>query len=104
MDLNPIASLPEVRSVLLCDPSGALLASVREADAESAAAVVGFLASGLGQIGEELGLGPLYRMSVAGREQAVLLVVVPDAVLSAVIQPAAAFPSAEQAIDTLIQG
>ncbi len=104
MDLTPIATLPEVRSVLLCDPAGALLDAVREADAESAAAVVGFLATSLGQIGEELGLGPLFRMSVAGRTQALLLLAMPDAVLAAAIEPASSFPAAEHAIDSILQG
>ncbi len=104
MDLTPFADLPEVKSVLLCDPAGALLDSVREADAESAAAVMGFLAAGLGQIGEELGLGPLYRMSVAGPGQALLLLALPEAVLAAVIEPASAFPAAEHAIDSILQG
>jgi predicted regulator of Ras-like GTPase activity (Roadblock/LC7/MglB family) len=104
VDLNDIATLPEVKSVLLCDPAGALLGAVREGDAESAAAVTGFLATSLGQIGEELGLGPLYRMSVAGKDQAVLLLVLSDSVLSAIIQPASAFPAAEHAIDSILQG
>ncbi len=104
MDLATIASLPEVKSVLLCDPSGALLDSVREADAESAAAVTGFIASGLAQIGEELGLGPLYRMSVAGRARAQLLLALPDALVQAVIEPVSAFPAAEHVIDAILQG
>jgi predicted regulator of Ras-like GTPase activity (Roadblock/LC7/MglB family) len=104
VDLTSIANLPEVKSVLLCDPSGALLDAVREADAESAAAVTGFITSGLAQIGEELGLGPLYRTSVAGPARAVLLIVLPDAVVQAVIEPASAFPAAEHAIDTFLQG
>lgn len=104
MDLSNIANLPEIRSVLHCDASGALLEAVREPDPESAAAVTGFIASGLGQIGEELGLGPLYRTAVAGRERAILLLVFPDSILSAVVEPAAAFPAAELAIDSILQG
>lgn len=104
MDLTEIANLPDVTSALICDPAGALLTAVREHDAESAAAVTGFLACWVGQIGEELGLGPLHRMSVAGPDRATLVLVQGDAVLSAVIAPAGAFPAAERAIDTLLQG
>lgn len=104
MDLTPFADLPGVKSVLLCDPAGALLDSAREADAETAAAVTGFLASGLGQIGEELGLGALYRLSVAGPGQVRLLLVLPEGLLAAVVAPASALPAAEQAIDAVLQG
>ena len=103
MDLKTIASLPEIRSVLECDAAGALLGAAREPDPESAAAVTGFLASSLGQIGEELGLGPLYRMSVAGRERASLLVVLGGSIVAAVVEPAGAFPAVEHAIDTILQ-
>jgi predicted regulator of Ras-like GTPase activity (Roadblock/LC7/MglB family) len=104
MNLTPFANLREVKSVVLCDPAGALLDAVREADPESAAAVTGFLASGLGQIGEELGLGAFYRLSVAGQGQALLLVAVPEGLLAAVVSPASALPAAERAIDAVLQG
>lgn len=104
MDLASIASVPDVKSTVLCDPSGALLQAVAEADAESAAAVAGFLASNLSQVGEELGLGTLYRVAVAAPDRATLLLALGDSVLSAVIQPAASFPAVEQAIDAVLQG
>ncbi len=104
MDLTTIASIPEVRSSMLCDPAGALLQATGEQDAEGAAAVVGFLTATLGQVGEELGLGPLYRMSVAGPARATLVVGLGDSVLSVVIAPSSAFPSVENAIDVILQG
>lgn len=104
MDLTNIASLPEVKGVLLCDPSGALLDSLGEADAESAAAVAGFVSSGLGQIGEELGLGPLYRVSVTGPRRALLLLTLSEGVVQAAIEPASAFAATEHAIDSILQG
>lgn len=103
MDLATIASLPEVKSVLLCDPSGALLGAAREPDAESAAAVTGFLATGLGQVGEELGLGPLHRLSVAGRSRALLLVAVREGIVQAAIEPASALAATEQVIDSILR-
>ncbi len=104
MDLSRIAKLPGVQSVLQCDASGALLGAVREPDAESVGAVTGFIASGLGQLGEELGLGALSRVAVAGRDRAILLVALPDSILSAAVEPAGAFPAAERAIDSILQG
>lgn len=103
MELTDIARVPDVRSALVCDPAGALLSSVREHDGESAAAVTGFLVSTLGQIGDELGLGPFQRMSVAGQGRATLVLALRSTILAAVIEPAAALPAAEQAIDTLLQ-
>ena len=104
MDLSPIAELPEVKSAVVCDPSGALLDSVREADPETAGAVLGYLTSILGGLGEELGLGPLYRMSVAGAARATLIVVMVDSILSAAIEPSSAFPAVEHAVDRILQG
>ena len=104
MDLTAIASLPDVQSTMLCDPSGALLQSMGEEDAESAAAVVGFLSATLGQVGDELGLGPLYRLSVAGPARATLVVSLGDSVLSTVIVPSSAFPKVENAVDSILQG
>ncbi len=104
MDLTAIASLPAVKSTMLCDPAGALLQATGEDDAESAAAVVGFLTATLGRVGDELGLGPLYRMSVAGPARATLIVSLGDSVLSTVIAPSSAFPTVENAIDTILQG
>lgn len=104
MDLTAIASLADVKSTMLCDPAGALLQATGEEDPESAAAVVGFLTATLGQVGDELGLGPLYRMSVAGAVRATLIVSLGDSVLSTVIAPSSAFPVVENAIDAILQG
>ncbi len=104
MDLTAIASIPEVRSAMLCDPAGALLQSTGEPDAEGTAAVVGFLSATLAQLGEDLGLGPLYRVSAAGPAAATLLVGLGDSVLSVVIAPSSAFPAVENAIDSILQG
>lgn len=104
MDLSVIASVPEVRSAVLCDPSGALLDSVREGDPESAAAVLGYLTSILSGLGDELGLGPLYRMSVTGAARATLVVVMVDSILSTAIEPSSAFPAVEHAVDRILQG
>jgi hypothetical protein len=104
VDLAAIAELSGVRSVVLADPSGTFLGAIREADGEAVAAVVGFLTCSLGQLGDELGLGPLLRMSVAGEARASLVVALPERTLSAAIEPAAAFPAVERAIEVMLQG
>jgi len=104
MDLVTIASLPEVKSAVLCDPEGTFLDAVREGDGESVAAVTGFLTATLAQAGEDLGLGPLERISFSGPSRAALILALPDAVLFAVIEPASACPAVERAIDGVIRG
>jgi predicted regulator of Ras-like GTPase activity (Roadblock/LC7/MglB family) len=101
-DLQFLSKLPEVRSAVLSDPSGGLVEAIRETDGESVAAVMSFLVSTLSQAGDELGLGPLNRLSVAGPTQASLVVVLADGILSAVIQPPGAFPTVERALDAAL--
>lgn len=104
MDLSAIASLPEVKSAVVCDRAGVLVQAEREPDGEAVAAVAGFLTVTLAEMGDELGLGPLHRLAVAGPSRASLVVVMADEVLSAVIEPSSAFPAVEHAVDALLQG
>jgi predicted regulator of Ras-like GTPase activity (Roadblock/LC7/MglB family) len=99
IDLALISSLPEVRSVVHGQLGGALLESIREPDAEGVAAVTGFLASALAEGGEQLGLGTLRRVSLAGERAATLLVVERDDVVSARIEPGHALSGVERVID-----
>lgn len=101
-DLSFLTQLPEVRSAVLSDAAGGLVESIREADGESVAAVTSFLVSSLGQAGEEVGLGPLNRLSFAGPTQAGLVVLFAEGILSAVIQPPGAFPAVERALDAAL--
>ena len=101
-DLSFITRVPEVRSAVLSDPSGGLVEAVREADGESVAAVMAFIATTLSQAGDEMGLGPLGRLSFAGPSQASLVVLYAEGILSAVIQPPGAFPAVERALDAAL--
>ena len=87
---------------VLSDAAGGLVEAVREPDGESVAAVMSFIASSLGQAGEELGLGPLGRLSFAGPTQASLVVLFSEGILSTVIQPPGAFPAVERALDAAL--
>jgi hypothetical protein len=103
-DLALIANLPEVRSAVLSDLSGALLDAVRDADPESSAAVAGFLASALAQGGDQLGLGPLRKAAVTGERRACFLVFRGGAVVSACIEPPTSIAAVEIVLDAALQG
>ena len=102
-ELRRIAELPEVRGAILSDPSGGLLDAVREPEAESAAAVAGFLASTLAEAGEELGLGALRLVKFGGRNQACLLMARDGLLTMAFVEPAAAVATVERAFEGLAQ-
>ncbi len=101
-DLRFLTKLPEVKSAVLSDASGGLVEAIREPDGESVAAVMSFLVSSLGQAGEEVGLGPLNRLSYSGPTQATLVVLFAEGILSANIQPPGAFPAVERALDAAL--
>ena len=103
-DLALITSIPEVRSGVLSDPTGALLDSFNEPDGESVAAVIGFLANTMGQAGEQLGLGQLERISCSSEQQACVLVVEPTSIACAFVESPRALPAVERTLDGAQQG
>jgi hypothetical protein len=102
-DLKRLASLPEVKSAVRGDLTGAFLGALRHPDGEAAAAVAGFLATTLGQVGEELGLGGLTRISFEGPARACLLVLQDGTVTSTFLEPATALPAVEKLLDAPTQ-
>lgn len=102
--LTALAALPEVRSAVLGDQGGTLLDAVREPDAEAVAALTGYLATLLGQSGEQLGLGHLRRLAVAGQARALLVVADGRQLLTALVDPPKALGAVEKAVATSIPG
>jgi predicted regulator of Ras-like GTPase activity (Roadblock/LC7/MglB family) len=103
-NLAIIAKLPEVKSAVLGDLAGGFLDAVREQDGETVAAVMGFVSSSLVQAGDQLGLGALRRISVAGEARACLVVVQTDSVITACVEPAKSLAAVEKVLDTSVQG
>lgn len=103
-DLRRIANLPEVKSAVRADLAGVFLGALRHPDGEAAAAVIGFLASSLGQIGGDLGLGALGRVTFEGPARACLLVVQATTVTATFLEPATALAAVEKLLDTPAQG
>jgi predicted regulator of Ras-like GTPase activity (Roadblock/LC7/MglB family) len=99
-DLNLITSLPEVQSGVLGDVDGNLLQAVDEADGETVAAVMGFVAASMLGAGETLGLGRLHRVSIGGPTKASVLVVEGAAVISASVAPPSALAAVEKFLDS----
>lgn len=99
-DLERIAALPGVRSAVLGDAGGTFLDAVREPDGETVAAVTGFLATTLMRAGEQLGLGAVRRLTLAGPTRACLVVVQDGAVVTASVEPPGALAAVEKSLET----
>jgi hypothetical protein len=97
-NLSLVASLPGVKSAVLGDNRGGFLEAFRENDAETVAAVTGFMTSALHPIGEELSLGGLTRVSSTGPSRAWLVAVFAEAALSIAVEPPSALSSVERAL------
>jgi hypothetical protein len=103
-DLTLIAGVPGVKSAVLGDLAGSYLDAVEEQDGEAVAAVMGFLASIVSQVGTELGLGALERMSLSGEAVAHVVLVDGSSVLAARVERPAALAAVEKAVDGALQG
>jgi len=91
-----IAKLPEVKSALVSDRQGGIVEVVREREGESAAAVVGFLSSTLGEAGEHLGLGALRRIAYSGPARGAVVAVAGAELVAAFVEPPSSLPSVER--------
>jgi len=98
-DLAQIARIPNVAGAVLGDLTGVFYDAIREADGESVAAVTGFISTSLGDAGEQLGLGPLVRVSVAGTTRASLIALRGDQVFTLGVAPPGSLPAVERALD-----
>ncbi len=103
-DLTLIAGVPGVKSAVLGDLAGVFFDAVEEQDGEAVAAVMGFLASIMSQVGTELGLGTVGRISLAGDAVAHLVLVDGASVLAARVEGSSALGAVEKAVDGAMQG
>jgi hypothetical protein len=103
-DLANIANLPDVKSAVLGDLSGGFHDAVREQDGETVAAVMGFVSSAMASAGDQLGLGPLRRISVASDAKGCLVVVHGQAVITAWVVPGKALATVEKVLDSSAHG
>lgn len=101
-DLGAVARIPGVASAVLGDLEGGFHDAIREADGEAAASVAAFVATSLGQAGEELGLGALRRVAVAGEKRGLVVSVAGGALVTARVEPAAALAAVEKALDVSV--
>jgi len=102
-DLARIASLPGVSSAVLGDLGGAFVDAVRNPDGETVAAVTGFLSTTLMQAGEQLGLGAVRRVTLAGPSRAWVVLVQDGAVVAASVEPPGALAAVERDLETASQ-
>jgi predicted regulator of Ras-like GTPase activity (Roadblock/LC7/MglB family) len=102
-DLAVIAKLPGVKSAVLGDLDGTYLDAVREADGETIAAEMAFVGSSVLAAGEQLGLGALCTISVAGPQRAAVLVLRGQHLITALVEPARSLGAVEKSIETSFQ-
>lgn len=98
-NLDAIGRIPHVTRAVLGDLTGVFHGAIREEDGEAVAAVIGFISTRLGEAGEQLGLGALGRVTVAGPTRACILTVRGRAVLSVGVEPPGSAPAVERALD-----
>lgn len=98
-DLSVIANLKGVKGAVLGDLAGGFHDAMGELDGEAVAAVMGFVASALGQAGEALGLGSLLRISVASEERGCLVLIRGSSVVTARVEPGRALAALEKVLD-----
>ncbi len=99
-DPRRIAQVPGVTGVVVGDLGGVLLDAVGDPDPEAAAAVAGFLASHLLELGARIGLGPLRRVAVLGSSRGGLVLLRDGGLLAARFLPAGALGAVERALET----
>lgn len=101
--LEVFAKFQGVRGVVLGDLDGAFMDAVREADGESIAAEMGFVASAMLEAGEALGLGTLGTVALFGPARASLLVVRGRSVVTVRVEPPKALPLVEKSVENTFQ-
>lgn len=101
-DLSTVARIPGVASATLGDGDGGFHDAIREVDGESVASVSAFVATTLGHAGEELGIGALRRIAVAGERRGLVVAVAGSALVTARVEPVAALAAVEKALDASV--
>src|SRR5512133_1674146 len=100
IDLARIAKIPNVASAVLGDLSGGFFDAIREADGEAVAAVTGFISTSIGNAGEQLGLGVLSRVSLAGPTRGCIIAIDGGNVVTLGVTPPGSLPAVERALDS----
>jgi predicted regulator of Ras-like GTPase activity (Roadblock/LC7/MglB family) len=103
-DLAILARVPDVKSAVLGDLAGGFHDAVREQDGETVAAVMGFVSSAMVHAGDQLGLGALRRICIAGEARGCLVLVDGDSVVTARVEPGKSLAAVEKVVDTSLRG
>lgn len=101
-DTEAVNALPEVASTVVGDRRGVLVEAVNEPDGEAIAAVSGYAATYFSEAGERLGLGTLSRLHISGGQQASLLFVEGDVLMSARVAPGRPLADVERKVDAVL--
>jgi hypothetical protein len=96
-------ALPDVRSAVHGDTSGAHMESINEPDGESIAAVAGFTIGKLVETGGHLGLGSIQRVSSSSKTRAFALFVYGESVVTVHVDHTKPIGPIEKKIDDHLQ-
>ena len=102
-DLKQLAGVPEVKSAVLSDPSGAWLDALRHPEPEAAAAVTGVVTGALAGVGDGLGLGAVQAVVTQGPSSACVVVLRGQTITTAFVAPTA-IAAVEKLLDPSLRG
>jgi predicted regulator of Ras-like GTPase activity (Roadblock/LC7/MglB family) len=92
-------NIREIKNAVVADLSGALLESMGDPDSEAVAAVAGYTAATMNEVGETLGLGGLEQLSFSGPSSACIVTMLDTNVVATFIDPAVSLAGVEKKLD-----
>ncbi len=100
--LPSLASISEIRAVVIADHSGSLHDAVGGQDNEAVAAIMGFIGTTMNQAGELLGFGPVQRMTVTSPSQAWVVTVKGSAIVGVIADASTSLANLEKKLDSAL--
>ena len=99
-----VSGIPEIMSAVVGDMSGAVTDVAGDPEGETTAAISGFAATSLTEVGEALGLGSLEGFSVAGKDIAVVVTVMGGMLITTRVDPAKPLAAVEKKLASVLRG
>jgi hypothetical protein len=99
--LKPFLSIPEVKNGVICDRAGTLLEHSNMEDAESIAAVMGYMVNTLAQCGESLGLSEPTMFNLSGKDISCYVFAESNLLWVLYLDPASSQQEFERKIETM---
>lgn len=98
--LNLLTNIREIEHAVVADLTGALLESMGDSDSETIAAVMGYTAAKMNEVGETLGLGEMTQMSFGGKSRACIVTMLDSNVVATFVDPTVSLTGVEKKLDS----